>query len=157
MSYTGASVMPPKLMSKSNVAAFEPSSVEIFVKKGVEKFGDRYDYSNLKWLPNKVGYENGKCYVTEDFDIKEDWWQLYPPTMKPYTVNYLELENQYPNPERNFVLSEPTIVYDNSQQRNSQIVYCDRQPKVGTPTISTFSLGEIERDNFDDMPSLSPI
>lgn len=126
MSYTGASVLEPQ------------QTPAIFIKKGIEKFGDRFDYSNLTWLPNKVGYENGKCYVTEDFNMEEDFWQLYPETMKPYTLNYLEIETA-----------------DKASE------YCmSGQPKDGTSTTSTFSLGETEKavgDEFADIPPLYPI
>lgn len=35
----------------------------------------------------KVIYSGGDCFIRNDFVVEDDWWQLYPSSVMPFTLS----------------------------------------------------------------------
>lgn len=78
--YEGAFVLPPRVttlctdgsttLTTDGWTLFNPSCLALDPENHKEKI--------TQGSGPKVKFQGNACYVSKDFDVEEDWWQLYP-------------------------------------------------------------------------------
>lgn len=76
--YEGTYVLPP-------VIPMNESGWSLYPKDPNDKTGTTFK-GVTKGSGPKVVYSNGDCFIRNDFVVKNDWWQLYPSSMEPFTL-----------------------------------------------------------------------